>query len=170
MSCSMPGSPVLHYLLEFLKFMSIESVMPSNHFILSQPLLLLPSIFSSIKVFSNELALLIRWPKDWSFSFNNSPFNKYSELVYIRTDWFDLFAVQGTLKSIFQHHSSKVSILWCSAFLMAQLSHAYVTTRKIIALAIQTFVSKVMSLLFRTLSRLVIAFLPRSKCLLFSWL
>ena len=144
--------------------MSIESVMPFNYFILSQPLLLLPSIFPSIKVFRNEFALLIRWPKDWSFSFSNSPSNKYSGLICFMTDQFDLFAVQGTLKSIIQNHSSKVSILWCSAFLMAQLSHANMTTRKIIALTIQTFVSKEMPLLLR----FVIAFLPRSKHLFIS--
>ena len=144
--------------------MSIESVMPFNHFILSQPLLLLPSIFPSIQVFCNELALLIRWPKDWSFSFSNSPSNKYSGLICFMIDWFDLFAVQGSLKSIIQNHSSKASILWCSAFLMAQLSHAYMSTRKIIALTIQTFVSKEMPLLVR----FVVVFLPRSKHLFIS--
>ena len=144
--------------------MSIESVMPLNHFILSQPLLLLPSIFPSIQVFCNELALLIRWPKDWSFSFSNSPSNKYSGLICFMIDWFDLFAVQGSLKSIIQNHSSKASILWCSAFLMAQLSHAYMSTRKILALIIQTFVSKEMPLLFR----FVVVFLPRSKHLFIS--
>ena len=144
--------------------MSIESVMPLNHFILSQPLLLLPSIFPSIQVFCNELALLIRWPKDWSFSFSNSPSNKYSGLICFMIDWFDLFAVQGSLKSIIQNHSSKASILWCSAFLMAQLSHTYMSTRKILALIIQTFVSKEMPLLFR----FVVVFLPRSKHLFIS--
>ena len=121
--------------------------MPSNHLILCRPLLLLPSMFPSIRVFSNESALCISWPKYWSFNFNISPSNEYSELISFRIDWFDLFAVQGTLKSFFQHHSSKASILWCSAFFMVQLSHPYMTTGKTIALTIRTFVGKVMSLL-----------------------
>ena len=145
-----------------LKLMSTESVMPSNHLILCHPLLLLPSIFPSIRVFSNESVLLIRWPKYWSFSLNN----EYSELISFRADWFDLLAVQGTLKCLLQHHSSKSSILWHSAFFMVQLSHPY----KTIALTRWTFVEKVMSLLFNMLSRLVITFLPRSKRLLISWL
>ena len=123
----------------------------------------LPAVFPSISVFSNELALRIRWPKCWSFSFSVSPSSEYSGLIFFRIDWFDLFAVQGTLKSLFQHHSSKASILQCSAFFMVQLSHPYMTTGKIIALTIQTFVSKVMSLFFNMLSRFVTAFLPRSK-------
>ena len=150
--------------------MCIESVVPSNHLLLYLPLLLLPSIFPSLKVFSNELVLRIRWPKYWSFSFSISPSNEYSGLISFRIDWFDLLAVPGTLKSLLQHHSSKASILWCSAFFIAQLSYPYMTTGKIIALTRQTFVGQVMSLLFNVLSRLVIAFLPRSKCLLISWL
>src|SRR5574337_19274 len=150
--------------------MSIESVMPSNHLILCHPLLLLPSIFPSTRVFSNESALRIRWPKYWSFSFSLSPFNEYSGLISFRIDWLDLFAVQGTLKSLLQHHSSKASILHCLAFFIAQLSHPYLTTGKTVALTRWTFVSKVMSLFFNMLSRLVIAFLPRSKCLLILWL
>ena len=149
---------------------SIESVMPSNHLILCRPLLLLPSIFPSIRVFSNESALRITWPKYWSFSFSISPSNEYSGLISFRIDWFDLLAVQGTLKSLFQHHSSKLSILWCSAFFMVHLSYSYLTTGKIIALTRRNFVGKVMSQLFNMLSRLVIAFLPRSKRLLISWL
>ena len=138
--------------------MSIESVMPSSHLILCHPLLLLPSIFPSIRVFSNESVLHIRWPKDWSFSFSISPSNKYSGLISFRMDWLDLLTVQGTLKSLLQHHSSKASILLCSAFFMVQLSHPYMTTRKTIAVTRQTFVGKVMSLLFNMLSRLVITF------------
>ena len=154
-----------------LKFMSIELMMPSNLcLILCCPLLLMPSIFPSIRVFSNGLALCIRWPKYWSFSFSISPANNYSGLVSFRLDWFDLTAVQGTLKSLLQHHSSKASVLQCSAFVMVQLSHTYMTTGKTIALSIQTFVGKIMSLLFNMLSRLVITILPRSKCLLISWL
>ena len=149
---------------------SIESVMPSNHLILCRPLLLLPSIFPSIRVISNESALHIRWPKCWSFSFNISPSNKHWGLISFRMDWLDLLAVQGTLKSLLQHHSSKASILWRSAFFVVQLSHLYMTTGKTIAFTRQTFVGKVMSLLFNMLSRLVITFLPRSKCLLISWL
>ena len=148
--------------------MFIESVMLSNYLILCNPLLLLPSIFPSIRVFSNALALCIRWPKCWSFTIG--PSNEHSELISFRIGWFDLLAVQGTLKSLLQHHSSKVSILWCLAFFMVQRSHPYMTTGKTIALTIQTFVGKVTSLLLNTLSRFVIAFLPRSKCLSISWL
>ena len=144
--------------------------MPSTHLILCCLLLLLPSIFPSIRVFSNKSVLHIRWPEYWSFSFNISPFNQYSGLIFFRIDWFDLLAVQGTLKSLLQHHSSIASILQHSAFFMVQLSHPYMTTGKTIALTRQTFLGKVMSLLFNMLSRLVIAFLPRSKCLLISWL
>ena len=133
--------------------MSIESVMPSNHLILCHPLLLLPSIFPSIKVFSNKSALRIRWPKYWSFSFSISPSNEYSGLISFRIDWFDLLAVQGTLKSVLQHHSSKVPILWHSAFFTAQLSHPYMTSGKTIALTRWIFVGKVMSLLFNMLSQ-----------------
>ena len=154
----------------FLKLMSIELVIPSNHLILCRPLLLLPSVFPSIRVFSNESVLCIRWPKYWRFSFSLSPSNEYSGLISFRIDWFDLPAVQGTLKRLLQHHSSKASVLQHSAFFIVQLSHPYMTTGKTIALTRQTFVSKVMSLLFNRLSRLVIAFLPRSKCLLISWL
>ena len=152
------------------KTMSIESVMPSNHLILCHPLLLLPSIFPSIRVFSNVSALRIRWPKYWSFSFNISSSNEYSGLISFRMDWFDLLAVQGTLKSLLQHHSSKASILWYSAFFIVHLAHPYMTTGKIIALTRQTCVGKVVSLLFNVLSRLVITFLPRSRHLLISWL
>ena len=144
--------------------------MPSNHLILCHPLLLLPSICPSIRVFSNESTLRIRWPKYWSFSFNISPSNEYSGLISFRMDWLDLLAVQGILKSLLQHHSSKASILWCSAFFIVQLSHPYMTTGKIKALTKQTFIGKVMSMLFNMLSRLVITFLPRSKHLLISWL
>ena len=144
--------------------------MPSNHFILCRPLLLLPPIFPSIRVFSNESALRIRWPKYWSISFNISPSNEPSGLISFRMDWLDLLAVQGTLKSLLQHHSSKASILWRSAFSIVQLSHPYMTTGKTIALTRQTFVDKVMSLLFNMLCRLVITFLPRSKHLSISWL
>ena len=152
------------------KLMSTESVMPSNHLILCHCLLLLPSIFPSNRVFSNESTLLIRWPKYRSFSFNMSPSSEYSGLFSFRMDWLNLFAVQGTLKSLLQYHSSKASILWCSAFFMVQLSHPYMSTEKTIVLTRWTFVGKVMSLLFNMLSRLVITFLPRSKCLLISWL
>ena len=144
--------------------------MPSNHLILCRPLLLLPSIFPSIKVFPNESAFCIRWPKYWNFSFNISPSNEHSDLISFRMDWLDLLAVQRTLKSLLQHHSSKASILRCSAFFIVQLSHPYMTTGKTIALTRQTFVGKVTSLLFNMLSRLVITFLPRSKHLLISWL
>ena len=149
--------------------MSIESVMPSNHLILCCPLLLLSSIFPSIRVFSSELVLHIRWSKYWSFSFNISPSNEYSGLISFRIDWFDL-AVQETLKSLLQYHSSKASILWYSAVFMIQLSHLYMTTGETIGLTIQTFVGKVMSLLFNMLSEFLIAFLPRSKHLWISWL
>ena len=151
------------------KPMSIESVMPSSHLILCHPLLLLPSIFPSIRVFSDESALRMRWPKYWSFSFSICPSNKHPRLISFRMDWLDLLAVQGTPKSLLQHHSWKVSILWRSAFFIVQLSHPYMTTSKTIALARQTFVDKVMSLPFNMLSRLVITFLPRSKRLLISW-
>ena len=150
--------------------MSIELVMPFNHLILCHPLLLLPSIFPSFWVFSNESALWIRWPKYWSFSFNISPSKEHPGLISFRMDWLDLLAVQGTLKRLLQHHSSKASIPRCSAFFIVQLSHPYMTTGKTIALTRRTFVDKVMSLLFNMLSRLVITFLPRSKCLLTSWL
>ena len=152
------------------KLISIESVMPSNNLIFCCPLLLLPSIFPSIKIFSNESVLHIRWPKYWSFSFSISPYNEYSGLIFFRMDSFDLLEVQGTLKSLLQHHSLKTSILQHPAFFMVQISHPYMTTGKSIALTIQTFVSKVLSILFNTLSRFVIAFLPRSKCLLILWL
>ena len=144
--------------------------MPSNNLILCCPLLLLPSIFPSIRVFSNESALSIRWPKYWSYSFNISISNEHSGLISFRMDWLDLLAVQGTLKSLLQPHSSKASILRCSAFFIVQLSQPYMTTRKTIALTRWTFVGKVMSLLLNMLSRLVITFLPRSKHLLISWL
>ena len=143
--------------------------MPSNHLILSRPLLLLPSIFCSIRVFSNESVLPIRWPNYWSFNFSISPSNEYSGMISLRMDWLDLLAVQGTLTSLLQHHSSKASILQCSAFFTVQLSHPYMTIGKTIAFTRWTFVGKVMSLLFNMLSRLVITFLPRSKCLLISW-
>ena len=153
-----------------LKLMSIKSVMPSNHLILCHPLFLLPSIFPSIRIFSSESVLCIRWPKYWHFSFSISPSNEYSGLISFRMDWLDLLAIQGTLKNLLQHHSSKASILQCSAFFIVQLSHPYMTTGKTIALTRWTFVSKVISLLFHILSRLVIDFLPRSKHLLISWL
>ena len=153
-----------------LKLMPIKSVMPSNHLILCCPLLLSPSIFPSIRVFFNESVFHIRWPKFWSFSFSTSPSNEYSGLISFRIDWLDLFAVQGTLKSLLQLYSSKTSILQCSAFFIVQLTHPYMTTGKTIALTRQTFISKVMSLLFNMLSRLVIPFLPVSKRLLISWL
>ena len=153
-----------------LKLMSIESVMPSNHLIFCRPFLLLPSICPSIRVFSSESVLRIWWPKYWSFSFRISPSNEYSGLISFRMDWLDLLAVQGTLKSLLQHHSSKASILRCSAFFIVQLSHPYIATGKPIVLTRWTFVGKVMSLLFNMLSRLVVTFLPRSKHLLISWL
>ena len=149
-----------------LKLTSIELMMPSNHLILCCPLLLLPSTFPSMRVFSNESVLHIRWPKYWSFSFNISPSNEYTGLTSFRIDWFDLLAVQGTLKSLLQCHSSKASTLWCSAFFMVQLSHLYMTTGKTIALTIWTFVGKVISMLLNMLPRFVIAFLSRSKRLL----
>ena len=159
--CSMPGFPITNS-WSILKLMSIESVMPSNHLILCRPLLLPPSIFPSSRVFSNESALRIRWPKYWSFSFNISPSKEHSALISFRMDWLDLLAVQGTLKSLLQHHSSKASILWHSAFFIVQLSQAYMTTGKPITLTRRIFVGKVMSLLLNILSRLVISFLPRS--------
>ena len=155
--------PDHHQLPEFTQTHVIESVMPSNHLILCGPLLLPPSIFPSIRVFSNESVLHIRWPKYWSFSFSISPSNEYSGLISFRIDWLDLLSVQGTLKSLLQQHSSKASILWCSAFFVVQLSQPYMTTGKTIALTKQTYVGKVMSLLFNMLSRLVITFLSRSK-------
>ena len=170
MNRSMPGLPIHHQLQSLPKLMSIESVMPSNHLILCRPLLLLPSIFLSIRVFSNESALCIRWPKYWSFTFNIIPSNELPGLISFRMDWLDLLAVQGILKSLLQHHSSKASILLHSAFVIVQLSHPYMTTGKTITLTRWTFVGKVMSLLFDMLSRLVITLLPRSKCLLISWL
>ena len=168
MDCSMPGPLSITSSWSLLKLMSIESVMPSNHLILCHPLLLLHSIFPSIRVFANESVLCIRWPKYLSFSFNFSPSNEYSGLTSIRIDRLDLLAVQGALKSLLQHHSSKTLILWCSAFFIVQLSHPYMTTGKTIALTRRTFDGKVMSLLFNMLSTLVIAFLPRRKCLLIS--
>ena len=144
--------------------------MPSNHLILCHPLFLPPSILPNIRVFSNESVRSIRWPKYWIFSFSISPFNEYSGLISFRMDWLDLLAVQGTFKSLLQHHRSKASILQCSAFFIVQLSHPYMTTGKTIALTRRTFVGKVMSLLLNMLSRLVIIFLPRSKRLLISWL
>ena len=150
--------------------MSIESVMPSSHLILCHPLLLLPPILPSIRVFSNESTLHMRWPKYWSFSFSISPSKEHPGLISLRMDWLDLLAVQGTLKSLLQHHSSKASILRHSAFFTVQLLHPYMTTGKTIALTRRTFVGKVMSLLFNMLSRLVITFLPRSKRFLISWL
>ena len=169
-----PWTAVLHASLSFtnswslLKLMSIESVMPSSHLILCRPILLLPSIFPSIRVFSNESVLHIRWPKDWVFSFGISPSNEYSGLISFRKGWLGLLAVQGTLKSLLQHHSSKALILWCSAFFIVQLSHPYMTTGKTIPLTLRTFIGKVMSLLFNMLSRLVITLFPRSKYLLIS--
>ena len=145
MDCSTPGLPVYHQLPDILKLMSIESVMPSNHLILCRHLLLLPSIFPSIRVFSNESVLCLRWPKYWSFSFSISPSNEYSGLISFRMDWLDLLVVQGTLKSLLQHHSLNASVLWCSAFFIVQLSHPYMTTGKTIALTRRTFVGKVMS-------------------------
>ena len=153
-----------------LKLVFIELVMPSNHLILCCPLVFLPSIFPSIRVFSSESVLCIRWPKYWSFSFSISPSNEHPGLVSFRKHWLDLLAVQGPLKSLLQHHSSKASIRQDSAFFIVQLSHPYMTTGKTIALTRQTFVGKVMSLLLNMLSRLVIAFLPRSRHLLISWL
>ena len=153
-----------------LKLLSIELVMPSNHLILCHPLLLLLPIPPSIRVFSSEPTLHMRWPKYWTFSFSISPSKEHPGLISFRMDWLDLLVVQGTLKNLLQYHSSKASILWHSAFFTVQLSHPYMTTGKTIGLARRTFVGKVMSLLFNMLSRLVITFLPRSKCLLISWL
>ena len=170
MDCSMPGFPVLHHLLELAQthvHQVSDTIQPSRP--LLSPLLL-PLIFPSIRVFSSDLALCIRWPKYWNFSFSISPSNEYSGLISFRMDWLDLLAVQGTLKSLLQPHSSKASILQPSAFFVVQISHPYMTTGKTVALTTWTFVGKVMSLLFNMLSRFVIAFLPRSKCLLISWL
>ena len=170
MDCSMPGFPVHHQLLKptqtHVHWVG-DTIQPS-HFL--GPLLLPPLIFPNIGVFSNESVFHIRWPKDWSFSFSISPSNDYSGLISFKIDWLDLLAVQGTLKSLLQYHSSKASILWCSAFFIVQLSHPYMTIGKTIALTSQTFLGKTMSLLFNMLSGLVIAFLPRSKRLLISWL
>ena len=170
MDHSIPGLPVFHHLWSLLKLMLNESVMPSNHLILCHPLLLLPSVFPRIRVFSNESAVHITWPKYWSFSFNISPWNEYSGLISFRIYWFDTLAVQRTLKSLLQHHSSKASIFQYSTIFLVQLSYPYMTTGKTIALTMCTFVGKVMSLLLKMLSRFVIAFLPRSKPLLISWL
>ena len=169
MDCSTPDFPILHQLLELVQTHVHRVGDAIHHLIFCCPLLLLPSIFPSIRVFSNESALCIRWPKCWSFSFNISPSNEYSGLISFRMDWLDL-AVQGTLKSLLQHHSSKASILHRSAFFIVQLSHPYMTAGKTVALTRWTFVGQIMSLLFNMLSRLVIAFLPRSKRLLISWL
>ena len=168
MSCSTPGLPVHHQLWSSLRLTCIESVMPSSHFFLSHPLLLLPPIPPSIRVFSSESTLRMRWPKYWSFSFSIIPSKEIPRLISFRMDWLDLLAVQGTLKSLLQHHSSKASILQRSAFFTLQLSHPYMTTGKTIALTKWTLVGKVMSLLLNILSRLVITFLPRSNCLLIS--
>ena len=170
MDCSTPGFPVLQYLLEFAQTLVHWVDDTINHLILCCPLLLLPSVFPSIRVFSNDSALRIRWTKYWSFSFNISPSNEHPGLISFRVDWLDLLAVQGTLKNLLQYHSSKASILQHSAFFIVQLSHPYMTTGKTIALTRRTFVGKVISLLFNMLSRLVITFLPRSKRLLISWL
>ena len=170
MNCSTPGLPVITNSQSLLKLMSIESVMPSSHLIFCRPLLLLPPIPPSIRVFSNESTLHMRWLEYWSFSFSISPSNEHPGLISFRMDWLDLLGVQRTLKSLLQHHSSKASIFWHSAFFTVQLSHPYMTTGKTIALTRWTFVGKVMSLLFNILSRLVITFLPRSKRLLISWL
>ena len=170
MECSTPGFPVHHQLPEFIQTHVHWVRDTSNHLILCRPLLLPPSILPSTRVFSNESTLCIKWLKYWSFSFNISPSNEHPGLISFRMDWLDLLAVQGTLKSLVQHHSSKASILLCSAVFIVQLSHPYMTTGKTIALTRRTFVGKIMSLLFNMLSRLVITFLPRSKCLLISWL
>ena len=169
MDCSTLGLPVHHQLLELAQTHVHRVCDAIQHIILCCPLLLLPSVFPSIRVFSNESVLCIRGPKYWSFSFSISPSNEYSGLISFRMDWLDLLAVQGTLKCLLQHHSSKASNLWCSAFFIVQLSHPYMTIGKTIALTRQTFVGRVMSLLFNMLSRLVIVFLPRSKHLLISW-
>ena len=170
MDCSTLGFPVHHQLLEPTQTHVYQVVMPSNYIILCHPVFLMPSIFPSIRVFSNESTLHMRWPKYWSFSFNISASNEYSGLISFRMDWLHLLVVQGALKSLLQHHSSKASVLQCWAFFTVQLSHPYMTAGKTIALTRQTFVGKVMSLLFNMLSRLDIAFLPRSKHLLISWL
>ena len=172
MNCSTPGLPVHHQLLEFTQthVHRVRDEMPSSHLILCCPLLLLPPIPPSIRIFSNESTLRVTWPKYWSFSFSISPFKEHPGLISFRMDWLDLLEVQGTLKSLLQHHSSKASILRCSAFFTVQLSHPYMTTGKTMALTRQTFVGKVMSLLLNMLSRLVITFFPRSKHLLISWL
>ena len=170
MDCSTPGLSVYHQLPESTQTHVHRVGDAIQPLILCCPLLLLPSIFPSIRVFSNESALHMRWPKYWSFSFNISPSNEHPGLISFRMDWIDLFAVQGNLKSLLQHHSSKASILWCSAFFRVQFSHPYMTTGKTIALTRWTFVDRVMSLLFNMLSRLVIAFLPSRQCLLISWL
>ena len=169
MNCSTPGFPVLHYLLETAQTPVHQVSDASNHLILCRPILLLPSVFPSIRVSSSESALHIRWPKYWSFSFNISPSNEHPGLISFRMDWLDLLAVQGSLKSLLQHHSSKASTLQHSAFFIVQLSHTYMTNGKTVALIRQSFVGKVTSLLFNMLSRLVITFLPRSKYLLISW-
>ena len=166
MDCSTSGFPVHHQTQSLLKLMSIKLVMPSNHLILCSPLFLLLSVFPSVRVFSNESDLRIRWPRYWSFSFSISPSKEHPGLISFRMDWLDLLAVQGTLESILQHRSSELSVLWHSAFFMVQLSHPYMTTGKTIALIRQIFVGKVMSLLLNMLSRLVITFLPRSRPLL----
>ena len=166
MDHSTQAFPVHHGLSELAQLMSIESVMPSNHFIPCCPLLLLPSIFPSIRVFSTKSVLHIKWPKYWSFSFSISSTNVYSGLISFRIDWLDLLAVQGTLKSLLQHHSSKASIIWLSDFFIVRLSHPYMTTGKTTVLIRWTFVGKVMPLPFNMLSGLVITLLPRSKCLL----
>ena len=168
MNCSMPGLLVHHQLPEFTQTQSIESVMPSSHLMLCHPCLLLPPIPPSIRVFSNESTLHMRWPEYWSFSFTIIPSKEQPGLIF-RMDWLDLLAVQGTLKSLLQCHSSKASILQCSAFFTVQLSHSYMTTGKTTALTRWTFVGKVMSLLLNMLSRFIITFLPRSKSLLISW-
>ena len=170
MDCSMHTSLSFTISQSLLKLMSVELVMPSNHLILCRPLLLLPSIFPSIKVVSDESVVHIRWPKYWSFSFSISPSNEYSGLISFRADWFDLLAVQRTLKSLLQHSSSKSINSWRSALFMVQLSHPYMTAGKTIALTRWTFVGKVTSLFLHMLSKLVIAFLPRNKRLLISWL
>ena len=170
MDCSTPGVPVHHQLPELLQFMFIESEMPSNHLLLCRPLLFLTLTFPSIRNFSNESVLCMRWPKYWSFIFSISPSNGYLGLISFRMDWLDLLAVQGTLKSLLQHHSSKASILQLSAFFIVRLSHPYMTNVKTTALTRWTSVGKVMSLLFNMLSRSIITFLPRSKRLLISWL
>ena len=169
MNCSTPGLPVHHQLPEFTQTHSIESVIPSSHLILCRPLFFLPPIPPSIRVFSNESTLRMRWPKYWSFSFSIIPSKEHPGLISFRMDWLYLLEVQGTLKSLLQHHSSKASILQRSAFFTVQLSHPYVTIGKTIVLTSWTFVGKVMSLLLNMLSRLVITFLPRSKHLLISW-